>query len=230
MRTYFFAGNQHGPAAFPPPDGQGQQKANPTDYWWSMRALVVAMQEWVTDGTIPPASKYPQLSNGTLVKASSVAFPAIPGVQSPNTLTAGLRASSELEPGSPGAGAPLPFLVPQVDADGNERAGVRLPEVAVPLATYTGWNFRNQKIGGTSQLVALLGSYIPLAQTKADRDASRDPRASIAERYSSRESYLDKIDKAANALVKDGYLLAGDAQALVQRASQHWEYAHDVKN
>jgi hypothetical protein len=230
VRTYFFAGNQHGPAAFPPPDGPGQQKANPTDYWWSMRALVVAMQKWVTDGTMPPASQYPQLSNGTLVKASAVAFPTIPGVQSPKTLTAGLRMSSELAPDSPGAGAPLPFLVPQVDADGNERAGVRLPEVAVPLATYTGWNFRNEKIGGTSQLVALLGSYIPLAQARADRDTSRDPRASIAERYSSREQYMDRIGKAANALVKDGYLLAGDAAAVVKRAADHWEYAHSARN
>jgi len=138
--------------------------------------------------------------------------------------------SSELAPDSPGPGAPLPFLVPQVDADGNERAGIRLPEVAVPLATYTGWNFRNEKIGGTSQLVALLGSYIPLAQTKADRDASRDPRGSIAERYSSREQYLDKIGKAASDLVKDGYLLPGDAAAIVKRATDHWEYAHAARN
>src|SRR5204862_2978104 len=143
--------------------------------------------------------------------------PPIPGVQTPRTLTAGTRASSELAPGSVGAGAPLPFLVPQVDADGNERAGVRLPEVAVPLATYTGWNFRNTKIGGTNQLVSLLGSYIPLAQTKADRDASRDPRASIAERYASKEQYMEKIGKAADALVKNGYLLAGDAAAVTKR-------------
>jgi hypothetical protein len=230
VRTYFFAGNQHGPAAFPPTAGQGQQKANPTDYWWSMRALVVAMQKWVTDGTMPPASRYPRLSNATLVKASLVAFPLIPGVQPPNGLTAGRRMSSELAPGSAGAGAPLPFLVPQVDADGNERAGIRLPEVAVPLATYTGWNFRNRQIGGTSQLVSLLGSYIPFPLTKADRNASRDPRASIAERYSSREQYLEQIDKAAKSLVKDGYLLAGDAQAVVKRASDHWEYAHAARN
>src|SRR5204862_256966 len=118
VRTYFFAGNQHGPSAFPPPAGQGQQKANPTDYWWSMRALVVSMTKWVTDGTMPPQSQYPQMSNGTLVKASAVAFPAIPGVQSPRTLTAGLRSSIDMAPGSAGASAPLPFLVPQVDADG----------------------------------------------------------------------------------------------------------------
>src|SRR5215831_4058871 len=185
VRTYFFAGNQHGPAAFPPPSGQGQQKANPTDYWWNMRALVVSMERWITSGTMPPASQYPRLGGETLVKASSVAFPSIPGVHSPRALTAGVRMSTELAPDSAGANAPLPFLVPQVDADGNERAGIRLPEVAVPLATYTGWNFRSEKIGGSDQLVSLLGSYIPFAQTKADRQASRDPRASIGERYSS---------------------------------------------
>lgn len=230
VRTYFFAGNQHGPSAFPPPAGQGQQKANPTDYWWSMRALVVSMQKWVTDGKEPPASQYPKLGDGTLVKLAAVAFPAIPSVQSPKTLSAGFRSSSEMTPGSVGAGAPLPFLVPQVDADGNEKAGVRLPEVSVPLATYTGWNFRSEKIGGTQQIVSLLGSYIPFAQTKADRTASHDPRASIAERYASKEQYMDRIGKAADALVKDGYLLADDVQPIVKRAADHWEYAHEGKN
>jgi hypothetical protein len=138
--------------------------------------------------------------------------------------------SADLAPGSAGANSPLPFLVPQVDADGNERAGIRLPEVAVPLATYTGWNFRNEKIGGTDQLVALLGSYIPLAQTKAEREAAHDPRPSIAERYASKDDYMQRITKAANLLVKDGYLLLDDVDAVVKRAAQHWDYAHDAKN
>jgi hypothetical protein len=230
VRTYFFAGNQHGPSAFPPPEGQGQQKANPTDYWWSMRALVVAMQKWVSDGTLPPPSQYPKLSDGTLVKLPAVSFPNIPGVQSPKTLTAGARMSSELAPGSAGAGAPLPFLVPQVDVDGNERAGIRLPEISVPLATYTGWNFRNSRIGGTSELVALLGSYIPFAQTKADRAAKRDPRPSIEDRYASREQYMDRINAAAAALMKAGYLLADDVAPVTKRAADHWEFAHETKN
>ena len=138
--------------------------------------------------------------------------------------------SSELAPGSVGAGAPLPFLVPQVDADGNERAGIRLPEVAVPLATYTGWNFRNSQAGGTEQLVELNGSYIPLMQTKAERDAARDPRPSIAERYASKAQYLEEIKTAAAALVKDRYLLADDVDAVVKRAAQHWDFIHDTKN
>jgi hypothetical protein len=230
VRTYFFAGNQHGPSAFPPPEGQGQQKANPTDYWWNMRALVVAMQKWVSDGTLPPPSQYPKLADGTLVKMPTVSFPNIPGVQSPKILTAGLRMSAELAPGSAGAAAPLPFLVPQVDADGNERAGIRLPEVSVPLATYTGWNFRTTRIGGTDQLVALLGSYIPFAQTKAEREAKHDPRTSLEERYASRDKYMDLINKAASALVKGGYLLAEDAAPVTKRAADHWEYARETKN
>jgi hypothetical protein len=230
VRTYFFAGNQHGPAAFPPPAGQGQMKGNPTDYWWNMRALLVSMERWVTNGTMPPPSQYPRLGNETLVKASSVAFPSIPGVQSPRTLTAGVRMSTELAPGSAGAGAPLPFLVPEVDADGNERAGIRLPEVAVPLATYTGWNFRNEKIGSPQLLVALLGSYIPFAQTKTEREAAHDPRPSIAERYSSKDEYMQRISKSINLLVKDGYLLSEDVPAIEKRAAEHWDYAHDAKN
>jgi len=231
VRAYFFAGNQHGPGAFPPAAGAGQQKGNPTDYWWNMRALFVAMDKWVREGAAPPPSRIPRLSDGTLVKAANVAFPAIPGVQSPSTLTAGSRIANSLVSGGAGAGVPLPLLVPQVDADGNERSGIRLPEVAVPLATYTGWNFRSVATGGTSQLVPLLGSYIPMARTKMEREARHDPRPSIEERYASRQQYLDAINKSASALVKEGYLLAGDVPNVVKRATDHWEFAtHEAQN
>jgi len=97
-----------------------------------------------------------------------------------------------------------------VDADGNERAGIRLPEVTVPLATYTGWNFRNAATGGTGQLVALLGSYIPLSRTKADREARKDPRPSIEERYPSFGQYNSAVDRAIDDLVKDRLMLCED--------------------
>jgi len=143
----------------------------------------------------------------------------------------GSRTGNPFVAGGAGAGSPLPLLVPQVDADGNERAGIRLPEVAVPLATYTGWNFRSAATGGTNQLVPLLGSYIPLARTKAEREARHDPRPSIEERYTSRQQYLDAINKSAAALVKEGYLLAGDVPSVVKRAAEHWEFAtHDAQN
>jgi hypothetical protein len=222
-RAYFFAGTQHGPAAFPPTVTTGQQPNNPIDYWWGMRALLVSMERWVRQGTPPPASQYPRLQDGTLVRAGGVSFPGLSGVSSPRTITSGVRVANPLIPKEGGPGAALPLLVPQVDRDGNERAGIRLPEVAVPLATYTGWNFRNTAIGAPDQLFPLLGSYVPFARTKAERDRARDPRLSIEERYPTRERYLARVQDAAAGLARDGYLLADDLPLLVQRAGDHWD-------
>src|SRR6185436_3453127 len=138
-------------------------------------------------------------------------FPAIPSVASPRTLSAGSRVVNSRHPAARGAradiGMRMPLLVPQVDEDGNERSGIRLPDVAVPLATYTGWNFRKPEIGAPGELVSLLGSSIPFPATRAAREAARDPRRSIEERYGSRDEYLARVEQAAEALVKAGYLL-----------------------
>ncbi len=220
VRFYFLAGTQHGPAPFPPTATAGQQRNNPTDYWWALRALFAAMDDWVRHGTAPPPSRYPQLADGTLVPAARVAFPAIPGVASPRGLTAGARAPNPLQPGGAGAGAPLPLFVPQVDADGNEISGIRLPEVAVPLATLTGWNFRR---GSDSELAPLLGSFVPFAPTREARRQSGDPRRSIEERYPSREAYVAKVEKAAAALARERYLLEADVPAVVMQAAERWD-------
>jgi hypothetical protein len=222
-RVYFLAGSQHGPAAFPPAASNGQQKDNPTDYWWAMRALLLAMEGWVRDGTVPPDSQYPRLSDGTLVRASAVAFPAIPNIRSPQSLNAGGRAANSLVAKDGAPGTPLPLLVPQVDRDGNERAGIRLPDVSVPLATVTGWNFRKPSIGAPDQLFPLLGSYVPLVATKALREASSDPRASIEERYRGREAYLEQVREAAKSLVNGRYLLPEDVAGVVKRTEAHWD-------
>ena len=144
VRVYFIAGTQHSPARFPPGKTNGQQLDNSVDYWWTMRALLLAMNKWVKEGAPPPPSLYPRLQDHTLVPAASVAFPAIPAVGSPRGLTAGARIANPMLDGGGSAAAPLPLLVPAVDEDGNERAGIRLPDVAVPLATYTGWNFASR--------------------------------------------------------------------------------------
>ena len=122
-----------------------------------------------------------------------------------------------------GPGPPLPLLVPEVDEDGNERAGIRLPEVAVPLATYTGWNFRKPDIGAPGELVSLLGSSIAFPATRAARAAAADPRRSIEERYGSQDDYLMKVEQAADALVKAGYLLVDDEPRILQRAGDQWD-------
>jgi hypothetical protein len=223
VRVYFIAGTQHSPSRFPAEASNGQQIDNPIDYWWTMRALLLAMHKWVKEGAAPPPSRYPRLQDGTLVPAASAGFPRIPGVASPHQLKAGLRTANPYLKGGGGAGAPLPLLVPAVDEDGNERAGIRLPEVAVPLATYTGWNFRKPAIGATSELVSLLGSSIPFAPTRAARESSKDPRRSIEERYRSQDDYLAKVEQAADALVKAGYLLVDDEPRILQRAGDQWE-------
>ena len=116
----------------------------------------------------------------------------------------------------------MPFLVSTADADGNELAGIRVPELAVPLATYTGWNFRAPAIGGPDQLVSLAGSSIRFAKTRAEREKAVDPRPSIEERYGSRDAYMRKIEQAADGLVRGGYLLPEDVAAVVARAAQQW--------
>ena len=223
VRVYFLAGTQHGPSRFPPAVTNGQQQDNPVDYWWAMRALLLAMNRWVTDGTAPPLSAYPTLKDRTLVRASEIAFPAIPGVASPRPLTAGTRVANTFVPGGGGAGTALPLLVPQVDADGNELAGIRLPDVAVPLGTYTGWNFRKPAIGAPTDLVSLLGSSIPFSTTRAMREAARDPRTSIEERYASRDAYLAKVRQSADAVVRSRYLLAEDLDRVMKRAGDSWD-------
>src|SRR5215831_2788134 len=223
VRIYLFAGTQHGTGPFPPTRSTGQELLNPTVQSWVARALLVAMDRWVRDGIAPPASRHPRLDQGTLVEAKNIAFPEIPGVHSPRGLIAGVRIANPFIKGGAGAGTTLPQLVPQVDSDGNERSGIRLPEVAVPLATYTGWNFRSPVVGNPDQLYPLLGSYIPFARTKADREERHDPRPSIAERYVSRDAYVEQVNASVAALAKDGFLLAEDVPVVVARATSHWD-------
>ena len=144
---------------------------------------------------------------------------AIPGVPSPRTI-AGPRVSCC---GLLSAASPLPHLVPQVDADGNEIGGIRVPEQAVPLATTTGWNFRAESLGNTGDIYSLLGSYFPFSATRDARQAANDPRRAIDERYRSRADYLRRIRAATDALIKDRYLLKEDAEDVVQRAAVHWD-------
>ncbi|HVY64228.1 MAG TPA: alpha/beta hydrolase domain-containing protein [Gammaproteobacteria bacterium] len=223
-RVYFLTGSQHGPTRFPPAQPSlGAQRENPNDYWLVMRALLTAMDDWLRSGKAPPPSRYPRLADGTLVAAAKVAFPAIPGVRSPQSLPAGARAPNPLVAKDGAPGATLPYLVPQTDGDGIELAGVRLPDIEVPLATYTGWNFRNPALGGEGALYPLLGSYIPFHNSAASRTAAHDPRPSIAERYASKQAYLDRVQAAAAGLVAERYLLAEDVPAVMDRAGRHWD-------
>jgi hypothetical protein len=233
VRGYLLAAGQHGVGAFPPTRSIGQQLANPLDYRWAMRSLLVAMHKWVTDGTAPPASALPRVDNATLVTPDQLKFPAIPGVNvattphkayradyGPGFLTQGLVTQ---EP--PTIGPAFAILVPQVDADGNEIAGIRMPELAVPTATYTGWNLFNAESGPTNVVSSMVGSFIPLPATKAARATAKDPRRSLEERYRGRDQYIAEVTRAASDLVSKGYLLPADVARVVEQAGTRWDWA-----
>jgi hypothetical protein len=123
----------------------------------------------------------------------------------------------------PQVGQPFGVLVPQSDADGNDLGGVRLPELQVPLATYTGWNLRDPSIGAPEQRVSFLGSWIPLAKTAEERKKSGDPRLSVAERYKSQEEYMKKFEQAAKKLIVQRFLLQEDLPAILERGHLEWK-------
>jgi len=237
VRIYFLAGLQHFSAAFPPqkstqgnPDYTAQQRHNPNQIRWYWRALITDMDAWVKNNTAPPASTYPKVAEGTLVPFSKWKFPAIKDVNKPHehNVAYHLDFGPQWKQGivtyePPKVGKAFVVLVPQADADGNDLGGVRLPELQVPLATYTGWNLRDPGIGAPSQRLSFLGSFIPLPRTAEERKKTGDPRVSIAERYSSREEYLTKFEEAAKKLVQQRFLLQEDLPEIRQRGQQEWD-------
>jgi alpha/beta hydrolase family protein len=232
VRGYLLSAGQHGVAAFPPSRSIGQQLNNPLDYRWVMRSLLLAMNRWVSDGTAPPATALPRVDNGTLVPPDRLKFPAVPAINIARVPHKAYRADygpdfirkGVVTQEPPAIKSAFAILVPQVDADGNELAGIRVPELSVPVATYTGWNLFNEKSGPTSVVSSMQGSFIPLARTRAEREQSGDPRRSVEERYRSRDQYLAEITKAAHDLVAKGYLLKNDVPRIVAQAGTRWDY------
>jgi Alpha/beta hydrolase domain len=237
VRVYLLAGLQHFSAVFPPqkttagnPDYTAQQRHNPNPVQWFWRALITDMDQWVRNGTQPPPSTYPKIAAGTLVSLEKWTFPRIPGVNLPREYNVAYHldfgpqwTQGIISNEPPTVGPAFTVLVPQSDADGNDLGGVRLPELEVPLATYTGWNLRDPSIGAPEQRESFLGSFIPFARTAQEGRQSGDPRPSITERYASREQYLEKFSAAAQKLIHERFLLAEDLPAVVARGQREWE-------
>jgi hypothetical protein len=229
-RVYFIAGAQHGANA-QPVKTVTQNRANPTDYRFAMRALLIDMNAWVTNGTAPPDSKIPRVGKDELVAPGALNFPKVPGIALPKEpylawhLDFGpdFRSKGIVAYDPPKVGASFPVLVPQVNSDGNETAGIRLPEQMVPLATYTGWNLRDPKIGAPDVIYNMVGSFIPFSRTKAEREATGDPRLSIEERYKDKEEYLRKVKQVAQELTGSRFLLKEDVEKVGAKAAARWD-------
>ncbi len=240
VRSWLFCGTQHAPANLPISDtnpdsgARGTQALNYVDYRPLMRAALVHLDNWVTHNDAPPANGYPRYADETIIGAGELAelFRALPGVEFPEHH----KVMRRLDFGPdrtvptvipPGVGDAYPFLVSAADVDGNEIGGIRLPAIAVPLATYTGWNVRHADIGGRGQVLSpggtVAGGAIPFAVTRAERMASGDPRPSIEERYASRDEYLARVRELAETLVQQGHLLTEDVEVLVGQGAEVYD-------
>ncbi len=226
-RLYFFAGAQHG--IWRSADRWPFEHCiNNFDHRFGMRALLTALQGWSADGVSPPDSVYPTFADGTLgtVEAYLDRFPKIPdfplpgGNLKPPRLDLGPRFAKEgIADHQPARfGPPFVTAVPLPDEDGLDLGGIRLPGVATPLATRTGWNLRQPEIGAGGKLARWSGSMLPFVSDEAERELSGDPRASIMARYGSREDYAEAIAASAEALVRDRFLLADDVPELTTSA------------
>ena len=226
VRIYLLASRPHGDGI--PVSGPGicQQARNPLVGNPGIRALLVALDKWVSSGTEPPPSRVPRYSDGTLVASGreDVGFPNIPGVKYNGRMhtgdlfdfgpQAGDGILTVLPPKL--VGSPYPTAVPKTDADGNTLAGIRLPDVAAPIATYTGWNLRkNPPEEGCDHS----GMYVPFARTKAERLASGDSRLSLEERYLTHAAYVTALAEAAEGLRREGLLLDEDVERYKKTAS-----------
>jgi hypothetical protein len=243
VRRYYFPGVAHGggPGGFSiatqtvtTPVGACDLMSNPAPSGPMRSALLKAFTDWVTKDTPMPPSTYPRIADGTLVPPSSASmgFPRIPGRPAPDGVLHPLldydvgpefnyRDQSGIASQNPEIKGVLPQLVPRVDADGNEIVGIKSPLQSAPLGTYTGWNvistgmFKGQLCHNNGTGVA---GFIPFAVTKAQRLASGDPRLSLEERYQTHDGYAKAVAAAAESLVKQGYLLRPDADAMVAQA------------
>lgn len=215
-RVYLVAGTQHaGRTGLRADLGPCMNPRNPHSPAPALRALLVALDAWVSNGTQPPASRVPSLSAKTLVEAAKTGFPALPDTTVATFINEIALFGDWVHPRQ----LPSPYrgLVAAVDSDGNELAGIRLPDIAVPLGTYTGWNLYKPPFP-EGELCDRDGSFIALAKNESDRAAKNDPRPSIEKRYGTHAAYVEKVIEATKNLVAARLLLQEDADAYVKAA------------
>ena len=224
-RIYLLSGGQHGPAAFPPALGRGEQLPNFNDYRWSMRALLGDLCAWVAEDVAPPASAYPRIADGTAVVRARYNFPeSLSKVRVPERthlpalldFGPNFRASGVITVEPPRILGHYQPLVPQAGADGNDVAGVRMPEVACAIAAWTGWNLRSTTIGASDYLLANTGSWIPLPDA-------------MTKRFRSGRDYGECIERESKALFERRLLMPGDLRAVINAAEMHWKWARPAQ-
>jgi hypothetical protein len=230
-RLYFLAGTPHSSGVLPlARPARFQHFTNFAEQRWVTRALLLDLDAWTRNVSEPPPSQYPSISRGELVALQDVRFPATPSFPFTTYMPQvwrmdygpRYRTARVITREPPQLGAPYRLLVPQVNADGNDISGIRLPEVAVPLGTYTGWNVTVPQLSALRYLAGLIGGFEPFPLTRDQREKGGDARLSIGERYAGRSDYLDRVKQAAEDLVRQRFMRGEDVPAVVLRAEQIW--------
>lgn len=220
VRLYLMAGTQHGPAA-KPAFGICQQLSNPAVQAPLARAAMARLIEWARDGKAPPASRFPMADEGLVEpQQTAIGFPDLTriGVQFPTVFNELYSVNYEkVPPQVESSSKPYKVLLPRVDKDGHDMNGVRMPEIEVPLATHSGWGLRKEGFA-EGDLCGISGTYLPFTKNAAERRATHDPRLSIAERYASKDDYVQRFRAAGISLRDDGFLLNEDLERMVDRA------------
>ena len=220
VRLYMIAGTQHGGRPGSPRDrGPAVHLRNPHNPMPALRALLVALDEWVASGRPAPPSLVPTLAEGSLVPAEALSFPALPGVAVAQRTNAVAPPGDWIEPQAPER--VYRSLVCGVDTDGNEVAGLRLPDIAVPRGTYTGWNLYAPPYP-EGELADRDGSFIPFAKSNAERLDNGDPRPSLEERYPAPAAYVAQVERVVTALLAQRLLLPEDAALCLAEARAAW--------
>ncbi|HET7884358.1 MAG TPA: alpha/beta hydrolase domain-containing protein, partial [Acetobacteraceae bacterium] len=221
VRIYTVTGVPHAPYR-PLTRPAMQLPGNQLGYSAFMRALLVALTEWVEHGIAPPPSRFPSRAAGTLVSLAEARamFPRLPQVKFPTVLNELRLRDHSVEP--PAETMAYPVFVQATDADGNALGGIRHPLLDAPLATYVGWALRAPGFG-EGDLFTVQGSMIPFAATAAEARQSGDPRPSLEQRYPSRDVWTKQLAETARRLVADRVLLAEDADRLVAAARESWD-------
>jgi hypothetical protein len=239
VRVYLLSSTQHGHGSVPLVNESGSERArganplNAVNYVPLVRAALVNLDRWVSEGIEPPASAFPRIADGTAItpEEALAQYHAIPGavVVDPERrlmvwrTDVGPEAAQGVMQVPARLGERYQNYVSALDADRNEVAGIRMPDISVPVATYTGWNPRHPETGGAGQNNLMQGSTFPFAATRAERERSADPRPSIEERYRDRDDYLAQVRAAAEALVAQRYLLAEDVDLAVRLAAERYD-------
>ena len=215
-RAYLIGGTQHGGQAWMrSTPGNCVNTRNPHSPTPALRALLIALDEWATEGKAPPASRTPRIADRTFVAPGDSKFPSIPGVAVVRRANTFGVLKDWTKPDMD-TSKPYRVLVPAVDADGNETSGVLLPDIAVPLATYTGWNlYKAQHAEG--ELCDRDGTYSAFARTRTEREGRGDPRLSLEERYGSHAAYVKRYEEAVQRLTRERLILAEDAERFMSR-------------